>query len=210
VFRRSAAAPLAAAYAALAGLVAAGALTRADQWAVDHLMLNRPGPGGPPSVLEAVVPLYHASWHQAVDVVGNLGTVFAQAFVSSVLLCVCCLVLWRRGRRRAAIAWAAGWLFGNAVEVLCKSTLARPLLHRHGIELTAFESSFPSGHTLRAVLLASAAATVWPATRVWAAAWAVGVVLLLELDGLHVPSDIAGGVLLAALVVTCAQAAENP
>jgi membrane-associated phospholipid phosphatase len=200
VFRRSAALPLAAAYAALAVLVATGVLTGLDQWAVDHLMPHGPGTGGPPSVLQAAVPAYHMEWDRPFDVVANLVTLPAQALVSSVLLGVCCLALWRRRDRRAALAWAAGWLAANAVEVLCKSVLARPLLHSQGFALPAFESSFPSGHTLRAVLLAAAIGSVWPASKRWVAAWAVAVLVLLELDGVHVPSDIAGGLLLAALV----------
>ena len=203
MFRRSAALPvaLAAAYAALAVLVAGGAMTGVDQWAVDHLMPGAHGNGAPPSFLEVVVPLYHASWHRPLDVIANVVTVPAQALVSSVLLGACCVVLRARGRRRAALAWAAAWLAGNGVEVLCKSVLARPLLHRDGLTLAAFESSFPSGHTVRALLLAAAAAFVWPARTRWLAAWAAAVLVLLELDGLHVPSDIAGGLLLAALVV---------
>jgi len=201
VFRRNAALALAAAYAALAMLVAAGALTGLDQWAVDHLMPGARGNGAPPTFLEAVVPLYHASWRRPLEVAANIVTVPAQALVSSVLLGACCLALRARGRRRAALAWAAAWLAGNAAEVLCKSLLARPLLHRNGLPLRAFESSFPSGHTLRAVLLAAAAAFVWPAGTRLLGAWAAAVLVLLELDGLHVPSDIAGGLLLAALVV---------
>jgi membrane-associated phospholipid phosphatase len=203
VFRRSAALPLAlvAAYAALAVLVAAGALTGLDQWAVDHLMPGAHGNGATPTFLEAAVPLYHATWHRPLDVVANVVTVPAQALVSSLLLGTCCVVLRTRGRRRAALAWAAAWLAGNAAEVLCKSVLARPLLHRDGLALAAFESSFPSGHTLRALLLASAAAFVWPAATRLLAAWAAAVLVLLEVDGLHVPSDLAGGLLLAALVV---------
>ncbi|HWX08392.1 MAG TPA: phosphatase PAP2 family protein [Gaiellaceae bacterium] len=203
MFRRSAALPLAlaAAYAGLAVLVAAGALTGLDQWAVDHLMPGAHGNGAAPTFLQAVVPLYHASWHRPLDVVANVVTLPAQALVSSVLLAACCLVLYARGRRRAALAWAAAWLVGIGVEVLCKSVLARPLLHRHGLSLAALESSFPSGHTLRALLLAAAAAFAWPAGARLLAAWAAAVLVLLEVDGLHVPSDIAGGLLLAALVV---------
>lgn len=203
MFRRSPALPLAlaAAYAALAVLVAAGALTGLDQWAVDHLMPGAHGNRTPPSFLEAVVPLYHASWHRPLDVVANVVTVPAQALVSSVLLGACCVVLRARGRGRAALVWAAAWLVGNGAEVLCKSVLARPLLHRDGQALTAFASSFPSGHTLRALLLAAAAAFAWPAGARLFAAWAAAVLVLLELDGLHVPSDVAGGLLLTALVV---------
>ena len=205
MFRPRAPLQLAAGYAALAILVAAGALTGLDQWAVDHLMPGGPGTGGPPSALEALVPLYHASWSRPLDVVADVLTLPAQALVSSTLAVVCCLVLLRDGRRRAALAWAAVWLAGNGVEALCKSVLARPLLHRHGLPLTAFESSFPSGHTLRAVLLAAAVATVLPGARLWLAAWAAATVVLLEIDGLHVPSDLAGGLLLAGLGVVLAR-----
>jgi membrane-associated phospholipid phosphatase len=205
VFRRSAALPLAAAYAALAVLIAGGALTGLDQWAVDHLMPGAPGRRPAPGLLEAVVPLFHASWSGLLDVVANVVTLPAQAVVSSVLLGACCLVLLRRGRRREALAWGAAWLAANAVEVLCKTVLARPLLHRHGLTLPAFESSFPSGHTLRAVLLAATAAAVRPGAARWIAAWAAATVVLLEVDGVHVPSDIAGGLLLAGLAVVAAR-----
>ena len=65
----------------------------------------------------------------------------------------------------------------------------------------AFQSSFPSGHALRSVLLAAAVAAVWPFARRWVAAWAAASLVLLELSGFHVPSDIAGGLLLALLLV---------
>ncbi|HEX7525458.1 MAG TPA: phosphatase PAP2 family protein, partial [Gaiellaceae bacterium] len=85
-------------------------------------------------------------------------------------------------------------------------TLARPLLHAHGHALVAFESSYPSGHTLRSMLLAAAVAEVWPFARRWVAAWAATVLVLLELDGWHVPSDIAGGLLLALLILAARRA----
>src|SRR5260370_39252466 len=145
------------------------------------------GNGAPPSFLEAVVPLYHASWHRPLDVVANVVTVPAQALVSSVLLGACCLVLYARGRRRAALVWAASWLACNGVEVLCKSVLARPLLHRAGLQLAAFESAFPSGHAVRALLLAAAAAFVWPAVARLLPARAAAALVLLEVASLHEP-----------------------
>jgi membrane-associated phospholipid phosphatase len=205
VYRRRVAAACAAAFATLSVLVASGALNGLDQWAVDHLMLGHPGEGSAPSLAEAAVPLLHASWATALDVVANIVTLPAQALVSSVLAAICCLVLWRRGERRAAYALGAAWIAGNAVEVLCKSTLSRPLLHWNGHALLGLESSFPSGHTLRAVLLAAAATAVWPAARRWLVLWAAATLVLLELDGFHVPSDIAGGLLLAALTLLVAR-----
>jgi membrane-associated phospholipid phosphatase len=210
VSRPSLSAGLAAAFAALAVLVATGALTGIDQWAVDHLMPGLPGGAQHESTLtEAVVPLLHSSWSPALDVVGNVVTLPAQVVVSSVLAAVCCLLLWRRDRRRAAISWGVAWIVGNAVEVLTKSTLDRPLLHAGDVALTGLRSSYPSGHTLRAVLLAAIVTALWPAARRWVFLWAAATLALLELDGFHVPSDIAGGLLLAVLLILFARDASR-
>jgi membrane-associated phospholipid phosphatase len=118
---------------------------------------------------------------------------------------VCWLVLARRGRTRAALAWLVVWIAGSAIEVLCKAVLSRPLLHHDGTPLRALQSSWPSGHTLRSVLLAATVAAVWPGASRWVAAWAAASLVLLELDGFHVPTDIAGGLLLALLAIGLAR-----
>jgi membrane-associated phospholipid phosphatase len=203
VFRLSAA--LAAADAALAVLVATGAANGLDQWSVDHLM---PGLGDRtvvPSKLDAVVPLLHAYWDNPLDYVGNVVTLPAQVLVASAAAAVCWLVLARRGRRHAALLLAGAWIAANATEALCKSVLSRPLLHHHGAPLLAFQSSWPSGHTVRSVLLAVTVAVAWPAARRWVAGWAVASLVLLELDGWHVPTDVAGGLLLALLAARLAR-----
>ena len=61
--------------------------------------------------------------------------------------------------RNAALAWAVAWVVANAVEVLGKGVLRRPTLHvtdgaSRG-DLHGFDGSFPSGHAMRAVLLAA-------------------------------------------------------
>jgi membrane-associated phospholipid phosphatase len=203
VFRLSAA--LAAAYAAVAVLVATGATNGLDQWSVDHVMPGLGGPSVAPSRLEAVIPLRHVGWHKPVVSLGNVVTLPAQALVASALAAVCWVALARRGRTHAALAWAVAWLAANAVEVLCKSVLSRPLLHHDGSPLWAFQSSWPSGHTLRSVLLAATVAAVWPNAGPWVAAWAAASLVLLEVDGFHVPTDIAGGLLLALLAARLAR-----
>jgi membrane-associated phospholipid phosphatase len=203
VFRRNSA--LAAAYAALAVLVATGATNGLDQWSVEHLM---PGLGDAtvaPTTTEAIVPLLHAAWDTPLAALGNVITLPAQAVIGSVLAAACLLVLVRRGRTHAALAWAVAWIATNAIEVLCKSVLSRPLLHHDGAPLWAFQSSWPSGHTLRSVLLAAIVAAVWPKAGRWIAAWAAASLVLLEVDGYHVPTDIAGGLLLALLAVRLAR-----
>jgi membrane-associated phospholipid phosphatase len=210
VSRRSESLALAAAYAALSVLVAAGALSGVDQWSVDHLMPGRPGIKPGSTIAEAVVPLLHASWSPALDVVGNVVTLPAQVVIASLLAGACCLMLWRRGRQRAAIAWGAAWAAGNAIEVLCKSTLTRPQLYAGSHALVGLHSSYPSGHTLRSVLLAAMVATIWPASRPWVVLWAATTLALLELDGFHVPSDIAGGLLLAVLLILLSSSSSWP
>jgi len=203
VFRLSSA--IAATYAALAVLVATGATNDLDQWSVDHLM---PGLGGAivePSKAEAIVPLLHSRWRGTLDAAANIVTLPAQALVGSALAAACLFVLARRGRTHAALAWGIAWIAANATEVLCKSVLSRPLLHHDGAPLWAFQSSWPSGHALRSLLLAATVAAVWPRTSLWIAAWAAASLVLLEVDGFHVPTDIAGGLLLALLAAGLAR-----
>ncbi len=207
--RRSLGLPLgaAAAFATLGVLVAAGALTRLDQWAIDHAMANVHGAGRTPTLADALVPLLHADFDSPLGAVASVVTAPASLLPSLLLVGACCVTMRRRGRVRAAYAWAAAWLAGNAVEALCKATLVRPALYRHGLHLLAFDSSFPSGHTIRSILVAAALAATWPAARLWGAAWAAASLVLLEADAAHTPSDIAGGLLLSLLLVAAARRA---
>jgi membrane-associated phospholipid phosphatase len=195
VSRRSALV-VAAAFAALAGLVAAGALTHFDQWSVDHLM---PGahfrPSARSGLVEGLVPLYGSDWSGGYRYAANLVTLPAAFVVSLAIVFACSRVL------------AAALLAAVAVEVICKETLERPRLYDHGVHIVAFNSSFPSGHTLRAVIVAAAVAWAWPRFRVVAAVWAIASIVLLELAGWHTPTDIAGGLLLGALALLGARAA---
>lgn len=172
---------LSGAFAILAVLVAAGACTGLDQWALDHEM-----PGGrfttnEASLVAALVPLYHTKWHDAWSVAVNVVTLpasFVIAFVLGVL----------RSRRLAVVLVAA-----TAVETLCKHVLTRPALHHGALHVVGFDDSFPSGHTIRAVLVLGAFAH--PLTVLWA----VASIVLLQLAGWHTPTDIVGGVLLGLL-----------
>ncbi len=177
-------------FAALAGLVAAGSVTGIDQWAVNHAMPGVRAHGHKPTLAEALVPFLHVNFGSALDVATNVVTAPASFLVSL-------LVLLGLRRRR----WIAAWLACTVVEEIGKTLLTRPALYSHGVHLVAFDSSYPSGHTIRTVVLAAAVASRWPAARGVAAAWAVAALVLLEVDGWHAPSDIAGGLLLAAGVV---------
>lgn len=171
------------AFAALAALVATGATNGIDQWAIDHAMPGAHFGAGKPTTGEALIPLLHVHWHGTTHVLAEIVTLPA-AFLPSLLL----LLALRRW------AWIVPWAAGTAIEELCKLTLTRPALHHHGLHLAAFDNSYPSGHTIRAVVLAAAIPAARP--------WAIAAIVLLELGGFHVPTDIVGGLMLAALLLS--------
>lgn len=183
-------------FAVLAVLVAAGDLSSVDQWAVDRAM---PGAAfaGRPTFADAVIPLWGVHWHGALHIVSELVTSPASFTPATLIVAAACLAV----RSRAATVLAAAFLAGNAIEVLVKGTLTRPALHAHGVHLSGFDASYPSGHTMRTVLVAVAVGWAWPRLRIIAAAWAAASIALIELGGQHVPSDIGGGLFLAAALL---------
>lgn len=179
---------LSAAFAALAVLVAAGAFTGLDQWAIDHLMPGGSFTAHEPSLVDALVPLHATHWHDPWSVAVNVVTLPASFLIALALL------VWR-SRLLAALLLGA-----VAVETLCKLVLDRPALHHGSLHVVGFDDSFPSGHTLRTVIVAGAFLS--PLT----ALWALASIVLVELAGWHTPTDIAGGILLGLLALLCARA----
>ena len=169
------------AYVALAILVAAGACTGLDQWSVDHLMPGATFTNEESSLADALIPLWGTHWGNGWSVAANVGTLPASFLVALGL------ALWR------SRALAAAVVAGTAVEALFKAALARPALYDGAHHIAGFDTSFPSGHTLRTVLVAALVA------RPLGAAWAVASIVLLQLAGWHTPTDIAGGFLLGLL-----------
>jgi membrane-associated phospholipid phosphatase len=169
------------AYAALAALVAAGVFTGLDQWAVDHLMPGASFTNQESGLAAAVIPLWGTHWNNGWSIAANVVTVPASFLVAL------CLALWRS--RAVAVAV----VLGTAIEGLFKATLSRPALYDGLHHITGFDTSFPSGHSLRTVLVAALVA------RPLGIPWAVASIVLLQLAGWHTPTDIAGGLLLGAL-----------
>ncbi len=182
---------LAVAYATLAVLVAAGAFTGVDQWAVEHLMPSASFHRGRPGWLEAAVPLLHQRFDSPLAVAADIVTLPAAALVSLAIVVA--------ASRVAGLGLVAVWAAGSAVELLCKHVLVRPAVYDGTFHVAAFDSSFPSGHALRAVLVACAVARIWPRARGAAIVWVAASVVLLQLAGWHTPTDLAGGLLLGGL-----------
>jgi len=187
-----------AAFTALAVLVATGALSEFDQWTCDHLMPLAGTPaGGPPSLLESLVPLFHATWHPVGVAVTQIVTLPGQVVISLALVAA---GAWRL----RAPAWVVAWFGATALEFALRHVLTRPALYRDGLHVGAFDSSWPSGHVLRCALVAVVLAAAWPRARTALAAWLVVSTVLLEIAGFHTPTDVAGGLLLA--LVACGAA----
>jgi membrane-associated phospholipid phosphatase len=151
-------------------------------------------PGGPPTLLESLVPLFHAAFHPAGVAVAQIVTLPGQVIVSLLLVLA---AAWRTRRP----TWPAAWVLAVAVEVVFRHTLTRPPLYQHGVHLVAFDASWPSGHALRCALVAAALAMAWPRLRLLLGLWLAAAVVLLQLAGFHTPTDIVGGLLLAAVAI---------
>jgi membrane-associated phospholipid phosphatase len=186
-----------AAFATLAGLVASGATTGLDQWAVEHAMPFAGRALPPPTFLQSVVPLLDAPFHPAGAAIAAIVTLPGQVGLSFLLVALASRRLWTRGRTEAAAAWPVAWIFAVVVEVAFRHELTRPPLHRDGVHLVAFDNSWPSGHALRCSLVAAALAAAWPRLRIPLGVWLAASAALLELAGFHTPTDVAGGLLLA-------------
>ncbi len=191
----------AAAFGVLAGLVASGATTGLDQWAVDHAMPLAGRPLPPPTALESLVPLLHVPFHPLGVAVAQVVTLPGQVVFSLLLVLAAAWRLWTSGRREAAVCWLAAWPAAVAVELVFRHTLTRPPLYRHGVHVVGFDMSWPSGHALRCSLVAAALAVAWPRLRVPLGIWLAAAVVLLELAGFHTPTDLVGGLLLATVAV---------
>ena len=166
-------------------------------------------PEPPPTFWESLVPLLHADFGNAVAAAAQIVTLPGQVVVSLALVALAAAVLRRRRRYEAAAAWPAAWALGTAVEVVCKHVVTRPPLYLDGVHVVPFDASWPSGHTIRAVLVAVALAATWPRARAVLAVWLAAALVLLEAGGFHTPSDVAGGLLLAFLLVLAAREVER-
>jgi membrane-associated phospholipid phosphatase len=119
------------------------------------------------------------------------------------MLAVLTTLGWLGGRRRAAIAAVVAVVSANVATQLLKLVFAHPRLHSllagHQIDV----GGFPSGHATAAMSIALAAVIVAPprlrlTVAAFAAAYALAVSTSVLVLGWHFPSDVLGGLLVAA------------
>ena len=176
-------AALACAFVALTGLVHTGVTAGFD----DRAQRN-------------VEPLAEGHWSAL--------TVAADPLITIALFAGSFVALRRRGELAAAWAWVGALALGLSIEVACKYWVDQiPFAAAERVfDVVSLAGSYPSGHAMRAVLLAGLGSVVLPRYRpVWIA-YAVFVAVWVVVSGMHLVTDAAGGVLLGgALVaaVTC-------
>ena len=199
-------AALVVALAALSALVAAGAPTRLDQFAVDHLMpWLRPSAHAPDLIVGLYRPfaLPSPNWTKVLD----LWTYPCSVLISGLVVAYAAVRLWRPYGPLVALAPAAAWVVGNGLEVLGKHTITRPALYRQvgpvRVHVAAFDDSFPSGHMMRGLVVAFTVALLWPRATRAVAAWVLLVAVALVVAGDHTPTDVGGGLLVGLVLLTC-------
>jgi membrane-associated phospholipid phosphatase len=164
------------------------------------------GPGGPEvdrswhDALRAYA-VAHPAWLSTWNAVTQVGASVIVFTVDAVLVIVCLVRRWWTLAAFVAFVGLAGWglriLLRNAIE---RPRPVDPLWGADG-------ASFPSGHTTNATLMALLVVIVcWPLARTMAARWALGAgaaVVALAVGfsrvagGVHWPTDVVGGWLLA-------------
>lgn len=148
----------------------------------------------------------------------NVGSTVLHPRVMWAVTGVAAIVLWRQGKRRRAV-WAVVTIaVGGSLDTPLKEFVhrARPIFPDP--VATAPGYSFPSGHALNSMIVAAGAVILgWGATRgrPWLRALLLGVAAALVLAtgfdrvglGVHYPSDVVGGWLIALATVLVSTAA---
>jgi membrane-associated phospholipid phosphatase len=180
---------LAIAVVALALLVDSGHLASLDRFARAHLSPLQAGPLG--RGRGEPLQLIGGATDALISVAGIA--------VSLLLMALAARRLVAAGRRRAALLWASALTVAFVVELAGKALVdqSRPdsRVICHGLGAGGFDSSFPSGHALRAMVLAGAAAMIWPHLRRRFVAAALATAAAVQLNGIHPLSDVVAGVL---------------
>jgi len=188
------------ALAVLAGLVFTGALTGLDDYAIARWMpWLRPSA---PTLIHIRTVFLPETRSTAGATLVALWTYPASPLISALVVATCAYALDRRNARRRAVGVVALWITANVLELIGKAGLTRPAL-----DVASFRHSFPSGHSLRACIVAAAVAWTWRRAGIAAAAWAATVPIALVALGDHTPTDVIGGVLLASCLIAATDAA---
>jgi membrane-associated phospholipid phosphatase len=132
----------------------------------------------------------------------------ASAIPALILVGLALAYLRSRSKGRLAVGLGLAFVAANLVEVVGKTVINRPALFASAggglIHVVPFDTSFPSGHEIRSMLLVACLAACCPRLRWVGLAWLVAVSVMLVVGGWHTPTDVAGGLLIATAAVLAA------
>ena len=127
----------------------------------------------------------------------------ADPFVVPMVFAAALLAMSRRSATVHPLAWAAAFLCGQLVELALKWQVGQIPFNEpeRVLGVWALAGSYPSGHAMRAVLLAGVASAVAPRWRWLWIAYAAGISAWVLISGMHLCTDTIGGILLGATLV---------
>ena len=129
----------------------------------------------------------------------------AEVPVAALLLLAALIKL--RDQPRLVALWIGAFGASLVIEVVGKAVVERPFAATNTFLGTSIiQGSFPSGHTMRAIVVAGAIATAWPRLRWLAILAAAFIALMVELSGMHSPSEVLGGILGGLAIVSAVSA----
>lgn len=202
---------------ALSAVVVLGHAAVVDQFTVDELMPYRDRPPAKASLPDQLMSPLAAVGREINGAVRLLFviTVPAAPLVATVASAAAALLLARRGFPERAAAWGVVLVGATVTELVMKTAIERPLLHQFDtirdtiVSKESFNHAFPSGHTLRGLMLAVLVAELAPRLRTWLAVWFVAMSAALVLTSMHTPIDIVGGVLLSIVFLQLLEPVEE-
>jgi membrane-associated phospholipid phosphatase len=106
------------------------------------------------------------------------------------------------------VAWMLVFAASIPIELAGKRLVLRPHVDADRLPWHAHDG-FPSGHTMRGVILAGVLATAFPPARLPLIVWAAANAALVETTGMHPLSEVVGGLLGGAALVACVWAARR-
>jgi membrane-associated phospholipid phosphatase len=130
----------------------------------------------------------------------SLLTAPAGPVAAPLLLLVGAAAMRRPARIRAA--WMLVFAASVAIEVVGKPLVERAHVDPDRLPWHAHDG-FPSGHTMRGVIVAGALAAAWPAARIPLVVWAVANAALVATTGMHPLSEVVGGLVGGVALVAC-------
>jgi membrane-associated phospholipid phosphatase len=123
--------------------------------------------------------------------------------VLTVVFAAALLALWRRSATVHPVAWAVAFLVGQLIELALKWQVGQIPFNEpeRVLGVWVLAGSYPSGHAMRAVLVAGLASAVAPRWSWLWIAYAAGMSAWVVVSGMHLPTDALGGALLGATLV---------